>query len=94
MIYDCKGNFKMNRKKKFTGHVNAGYACGLSFSPDGKFLDSGDSEGKLWFWDWKTCKNYRTMKVHENVVIDTIWHPLEPSKVITASWDSTAKLWD
>ena len=35
VIYDCKGNFKLNRKKKFSGHLNAGYACGLKFSPDG-----------------------------------------------------------
>mmetsp|Transcript_11593 Transcript_11593/g.13161 ORF Transcript_11593/g.13161 Transcript_11593/m.13161 type:complete len:453 (-) Transcript_11593:218-1576(-) len=26
VVYDCKGSFKLNRKKKFTGHVNAGYA--------------------------------------------------------------------
>jgi pre-mRNA-processing factor 17 len=35
VVYDCKGNFKANRKKKFTGHINSGYACGLKFSPDG-----------------------------------------------------------
>jgi pre-mRNA-processing factor 17 len=36
VIYDVKhGNFKLNRKKKFTGHINSGYACGLKFSPDG-----------------------------------------------------------
>lgn len=26
IIYDCKGSFKLNRKKKFVGHKNAGYA--------------------------------------------------------------------
>ena len=67
VIYDVKhGNFKLNRKKRFTGHNSAGYACGLKFSPDGQFLASGDADGKLWFWNWKTCKNYRTMSVHEN----------------------------
>ena len=35
VIYDCKGNFKINRKKQFSGHINSGYACGLKFSPDG-----------------------------------------------------------
>lgn len=94
VIYDCKGSFKANRKKKFTGHKNAGYACGLTFSPDGQFLASGDSEGKLWFWDWKSNKNYRTMKVHDQVCIDVAWHPIEPSKVATCSWDGTIKLWD
>lgn len=94
VIYDCKGNFKINRKKKFTGHISSGYACGLSFSPDGQFLSSGDADGKLWFWNWKTGKNIRTMKVHEGVCIDTAWHPIEPSKVATCGWDGTIKLWD
>ncbi|TNV80538.1 hypothetical protein FGO68_gene16839 [Halteria grandinella] len=94
VIYDCKGNFKMNRKKKFMGHVNSGYACGLDFSPDGQFLASGDAEGRMWFWNWKSCKNLRTMKVHEGVCIDVKWHPIEASKVATCGWDGTIKLWD
>lgn len=96
VIYDSKGNFKLNRKKTFTGHMNAGYACGLHFSPDGQFLASGDAEGRLWFWNWKTCKNYRTLKVHDEKqpTIDVAWHPIEPSKVATCSWDGTIKLWD
>lgn len=96
VIYDIKhGNFKLNRKKKITGHINSGYACGLKFSPDGQFLASGDADGKLWFWNWKTCKNYRTMAVHEgSITMDVDWHPIEPSKVVTCSWDGTIKLWD
>ena len=94
VIYDCKGSFKLNRKKKFAGHLNAGYACGLDFSPDGQFLASGDGEGKLWFWNWKSCKNLRTLKVQEGVCIDAKWHPIEPSKVATCGWDGTIKLWD
>lgn len=94
VVYDLKYGFKLNRKKRFTGHQNVGYACGMEFSPDGKFLCSGDSGGKLWFWDWKTGKNYRTIKCHEQVVIDVAWHPVEQSKIATCSWDGTIKLWD
>lgn len=62
VIYDAKGgNFRQNRRKFFSGHVSAGYAIGVSFSPDGQFVCSGDADGKLWFWDWKTTKNYRTI---------------------------------
>ena len=94
LIYDCRGNFKPNKKKEFSGHFNSGYACGLSFSSDGQFLASGDANGQLWFWSWKTCKNIRTIKAHEGVCIDVDWHPIEPSKVVTAGWDGTVKLWD
>ena len=95
LIYDCtKSNFKPNKQKEFKGHINQGYACGVKYSPDGQFLCSGDAQGKLWFWHWKTCKNYRTMKVHDGVCIDLDWHPLDSSKVLTAGWDGTIKLWD
>ncbi|KAK6788711.1 hypothetical protein RDI58_012509 [Solanum bulbocastanum] len=46
--------FQLNKKKRFAGHIVAGY--GVNFSPDGRFVLSGDGEGRCWFWDWKSCK--------------------------------------
>lgn len=94
LIYDCRGNFKPNKKKQFSGHKSQGFSCGITFSPDGQFIASGDAEGKLWFWSWKTCKNFRTINVHDGVCIDVQWHPLESSKVVTCGWDGAIKLWD
>lgn len=94
LVYDVKNNVKLNSKKIFTGHANQSFACGLKFSPDGQFLASGDGGGKLWFWDWKTCKNYRTIQVHDGVCMDVDWHPLDSSTVVTCGWDGTIKLWD
>jgi pre-mRNA-processing factor 17 len=48
--------FKINRKKKFTGHSVSGFPCGVTFSPDGQFLVSGDASGKCFFWDWNKGK--------------------------------------
>jgi len=42
---------------------------------------SGDSEGKLWFWDWKNMRNYRTIKAHDGVCFDAVWHPMQQSRV-------------
>ena len=78
----------------FKGHVIAGYACRPGISPDGNFVMSGDSDGRLWFWDWKSCKVFRKLKCHEQVCIQALWHPVESSRVATCSWDGTIKYWD
>ncbi|KAK2462005.1 hypothetical protein APHAL10511_006468 [Amanita phalloides] len=93
LIYSTD-NFRQNRKKRFTGHSVAGYACQVGFSPDGKWITSGDAEGNVVFWDWKTSRIKSRMKAHSKVVIAHEWLPHETSKVITASWDGLIKLWD
>ncbi|KAL6187075.1 hypothetical protein ACLB2K_043190 [Fragaria x ananassa] len=94
LIYSTREKFQLNKKKRFAGHVVAGYACQVNFSPDGRFVFSGDGEGRCWFWDWKSCKVFRTLKCHEGVCIGAAWHPLEQSKVATCGWDGLIKYWD
>lgn len=90
-----KDRFKQNRKKTFKGHNTAGYACQVGFSPDGKYVISGDGEGRAFFWEWAhPFKIVRTIKAHEGVCIAAAWHPMETSKVVTAGWDGQIKLWD
>ncbi|PNY08390.1 pre-mRNA-processing factor 17-like protein [Trifolium pratense] len=93
LIYSTREKFQLNKKKRFAGHIVAGYACQVNFSPDGRFVMSGDGEGKCWFWDWKSCKVFRTLKCHEGVCIGAEWHPLEQSKVATCGWDGLIKYW-
>lgn len=94
LIYSTRERFQLNKKKRFAGHIAAGYACQVNFSPDGRFVMSGDGEGKCWFWDWKSCRVFRTLKCHEGVCIGCEWHPLEQSKVATCGWDGLIKYWD
>ena len=72
----------------------AGYACGIDFSPDMTYLISGDADGKLFIWDWKTSKLYSKFKAHDEVCIAALWHPHETSKIATAGWDGLIKYWD
>ncbi len=68
------GNYKLNRSKRYVGHLVAGYACGLDFSPDGSYIVSGDSEGKLFFWDYVSGKNVRKLVgIHKGPVAAVVW---------------------
>lgn len=95
VAYTCGEKVKLLKKKLFTGHNNSGYACQAGFSPNGKFLMSGDGLGQLHFWDWKTCISYRKFQAHDNgPCIGTAWHPLRPSMVATCGWDGLIKIWN
>ncbi|XP_053603859.1 pre-mRNA-processing factor 17 [Plodia interpunctella] len=94
VVFSALNRFKMNRKKTFTGHMVAGYACSVDYSPDMSYLVSGDADGKCYIWDWKTTKLYKKWKAHDGVCITSLWHPHEPSKLLTAGWDGVIKYWD
>jgi pre-mRNA-processing factor 17 len=92
--FSCLNRFKLHTKKTFSGHMVAGYACAPAFSPDMSYLVSGDADGKVFFWDWKTTKLLTSFKAHDNVCINVVWHPHETSKLLTCGWDKLIKLWD
>ncbi|XP_064629751.1 pre-mRNA-processing factor 17-like [Lineus longissimus] len=94
VIFNVLNRFKFMRKKTFKGHMVAGFACNIDFSPDMSYISSGDADGKLYIWDWKTTKLYKSFKAHDDVCIATLWHPHETSKVVTAGWDGVIKYWD
>lgn len=94
LVYSTRDRFRVNKKKRFAGHLIAGYACQVNMSPDGRFVMSGDSSGNLWLWDWKTSRVLKKLQCHEKVLIGCEWHPIEPSRVVTCSWDGLIKYWD
>ena len=94
VTYEIRPHFKRVKKRTFEGHVNAGSTCGIDCSSDGRFVCSGDSDGKIWFWDFKTTRNYTTINAHKGVVSDIKWNPIHPCLVASCSWDGTIKLWD
>lgn len=94
VVYGAKDRFALNRKKKFTGHQVAGYACDIAISPDGQFVVSGDGDGRVYFWDWRRHKLLQKYRGHDDgPSIGCAWHPVEPSTVFTCGWDGIIKMW-
>lgn len=86
--YSMKPKYKMHPNKKFKGHNSAGYGIGLTFSPDGRFLCSGDARGQLFLWDWNTNRKLCDLKLPTKSPITQVsWHPKETSKVICSGPD-------
>ena len=52
-VYASEGRFQENRKKKFTGHQVAGFACEMTFSPSGKVR-------------WRACTGWRLREERSN----------------------------
>ena len=94
VTYSTKDKFKFQGKKQFKGHNVSGYACQVNISPDGRFVMSGDAEGRCFFWDWKTSRFLKKLRAHDGACIGCEWHPLETSKVATCGWDGLVKYWD
>ncbi|KAK6987368.1 pre-mRNA-processing factor 17 [Biomphalaria glabrata] len=93
-VFNALNRMKFIRKKTFTGHMVAGYACGIDFSPEMSYITCGDADGKVYIWDWRSTKLYSKFKAHDDVCINVLWHPHETSKLATAGWDGVIKFWD
>lgn len=94
IVYSIKDKFRVNRKKIFKGHNTTGYSIGVTLSPDGKWVASGNSDGSLIFWDWKSTSIFKKLIAHSAASVGCLWHPIDSSKVVSCSWDGTIKLWD
>lgn len=93
-VFSARDRFRLNSKKSFHGHSVSGYACGITFSPDGRFIASGDSKGRALFWDWRSSRMFRTLNAHNGVCSDVNWHPTKQSLVASCGADGCVSLWD
>jgi len=78
-----------------TGHASAVYSC--RFNPSGTLLASGGIDKLLFLWNLDLasgeCKNDVVLKGHEAPILDVKWTS-EGDRVLTASVDKTAAVWD
>jgi WD40 repeat protein len=74
--------------KKHTDWVQA-----AAYSPDGRFLASGDRAGGLWVWEAKTARELYNCAGHKEGVTDACFRG-DSNILASASTDGTIKLWN
>ncbi|KAA6400664.1 MAG: putative Pre-mRNA-processing factor 17 [Streblomastix strix] len=81
--------------KTFKGHISAGFCIETCASPDGKYIISGDSKGKLMFWEWDNPKKKPWwINAFDTVCCGAAWNPNHALQVASCSWNGKIKIWD
>ncbi|KAI5300031.1 hypothetical protein KEM56_002801 [Ascosphaera pollenicola] len=69
-------------------------ARGADIRPDGRILVAGDDSGTIQVFDASSRAILKTWKEHKQPVWVTRFSPSEPTALLSASDDRTARLWD
>lgn len=98
IIFEDEGGGRIKRvpHTEYSGHIIAGTRCQLGFSHDGVYLSSGDFTGQLFIWKWdrrNSGKLVKKFKAHQGMLTTHLWHPTDPSRVVTGGWDGSIKEW-
>ncbi len=75
-----------------SGHTGTIYS--VAFSPDGKQLATGSTDGTAKIWDAKTGELVMNLRGHTNTVFRVAFDPANPLRVATASADGTERIWN
>ena len=70
-----------------------GHSVGCDFSPDGRILASGSSDGSLVCYDFHLAKSITSLAQPGSVCLDVAWHPVLFSTVASTSTDGTISIW-
>jgi WD40 repeat protein len=73
------------------GHTTVVFS--VAYSPDGKTLASGNSDGKIKLWDVATGKERATLNGHRDFVLSVVFSP-DAKMLASGGEDGTTKLWD
>lgn len=93
-IFSGYSPFKLNKYKRFEGHLVSGYRVQCSFSPDGAFLVSGSSDGQVYIYYYRSTKVLKVLEAHTDVCSDVSCHPSMASVIASGGWDGNVCIFE
>ncbi|KAL2593246.1 hypothetical protein AAZV13_12G118400 [Glycine max] len=88
-IFTTTPPYRLNKYKRYEGHVVSGFPIKCNFSLDGKKLASGSSDGSIYLYDYQSSKVVKKIKAHDQACIDVAFHPVIPNVIASCSWDGS-----
>ncbi|KAG5077674.1 hypothetical protein AAZX31_20G128400 [Glycine max] len=88
-IFTTNPPYRLNKCKRYEGHVVSGFPVKCNFSLDGKKLASGSSDGSIYLYDYQSSKVVKKIKAHDQACIDVAFHPVIPNVIASCSWDGS-----
>jgi len=89
-IWNLYGKYRIGNNLYANGYINFYSAA---FSPDGKWIIAGSSDGRISLYDVSTGDEIRKFPGHDIAVYSVAFSP-DGKQVISGSGDQTVKLWD
>ena len=93
VIFSAKRPYKLNKYKRFEGHKVLGYRVGVDISPCGSLLCSGDANGQVFFYNYKTSKVLSVRNAYKSACVGCKFNPGLSSSIATCSWDGQVTIW-
>lgn len=77
--------------RRYEGHQNRTYTCGLDLSPCGRYLATGSEDKTAYIFDLRSGTYCSKLGGHNDTVSDVAFHPLYP-QLVTATLDGKVRL--
>ena len=68
---------------------SAGFHVGFTVSPDGNLIVTGDTDGRVFVYDYRSSNILRVFNEHSSVCMDVAFHPDLSSVIATCCWDGS-----
>ena len=87
VIFSSHKPYRMNKHKRFEGHIVNGYNTQLDISPDGTFVASASANGLLYIFSYRSSRLIKTQSIGVSPTLAVKWHPHLSSTIACSSWN-------